>query len=611
MNQFWKTVECNRSDALDALDAESRDVIVVSTRFDRQAKLMPSPPLGGQLSSSSIHLLAECARVLKPGGLLFVYGLPRDLAFWGQHLFFMDDTSGKSALEGERPLNRERHPPLLDGASWKMIFKYWIALDIDDAPRGDFLKPAHQGLLLFTKSSATKTARFQLNTSAVRIPHGHCVACGLNLKDWGGKKHLMNPKGAALSDVWRDLPRRTIRDALIPADVLTRIRDLTRVDGGSYLHVIHGQPAIAEAAHSPLVADHKSDSHFDKVTEIEPNQVYQGDCVSFLHRVTKLHPGGLFDLAFADPPYNLQKLYSNYEDALAEQHYIEWCNDWLDGVARALKPGGSLFVLNLPKWAIHHATFLSQRLGFRHWIAWDALSDPRGKLMPAHYALLWFSKAGAKPRFNYAPLGEAPADGEVVVPPDSPKYCLRTACIKSRKRRGNDEKVELTDVWFDVHRIKHKRDRDAHPCQLPEKLMERIILLTTNRGDLVFDPFCGAGTTAIVAMRLGRQFVVVDCDANYVHITNEKLVAMKRNADLFGHLAVPRKTVNKPKPLGSKRAIELYLQNLAQRLGRTLTEADIQADNPEILRQIDLVYPTRGAALKRCKVALSGVSTTE
>ena len=71
-------------------------------------------------------------------------------------------------------------------------------------------------------------------------------------------------------------------------------------------------------------------------TSVEPNQVHLGDCISFLDKVAALHSEGLFDLAFADPPYNLQKLYGNYADALAEKSYIEWCNRWLDGMARAL-----------------------------------------------------------------------------------------------------------------------------------------------------------------------------------------------------------------------------------------------------------------------------------
>jgi site-specific DNA-methyltransferase (adenine-specific) len=191
-----------------------------------------------------------------------------------------------------------------------------------------------------------------------------------------------------------------------------------------------------------------------------------------------------------------------------------------------------------------------------------------------------------------------------VTPPDSPKYCLRAACVKKRKLLGDDDKVELADIWFDIHRIKHKRDRDAHPCQLPEKLMERIIRLTTNRGGLVFDPFCGAGTTAIAAVKLGRHFVTTECDPNYVRITNEKLTAMKEHADMFGEFTVPRRSTVRPRAFMTKKAIETQLQQLAQKLGRVPTDDEIHRENGEMLAAIDRIYPNRGAALKRCKVAL-------
>ena len=131
--------------------------------------------------------------------------------------------------------------------------------------------------------------------------------------------------------------------------------------------------------------------------------------------------------------------------------------------------------------------------------------------------------------------------------------------------------------------------------------MERIIRLTTRLGDLVFDPFCGAGTTAIAARKLGRDFVMVDSDLHYVRITKEKLAAMERHASASGALAVPRQTVARPRKTASKRAIEVALQNLARELGRMPTQADL---SPELLRQIALIYPYPGAALKRARVAL-------
>ena len=447
---------------------------------------------------------------------------------------------------------------------------------------------------------------FHLNTAEVKVPHAFCAACKANLKDWGGKKHLMNPKGVALSDVWRDLPKLRLKHSSMPQVVLERIRALTESGGERGLHVVQaGVHASGCPGGMPKRQFQRAEPESGAAT-VEHDSVHLGDCVSFLERVAGEHPEGVFDLAFADPPYNLAKNYDAYDDTLADRHYLEWCNCWLDGMARTLKPGGSLFVLNLPKWSIHHAAFLNARLEFRHWIAWDALSDPRGKIMPAHYALLYYTKPGGKPVFNYSAAG-AKTKGENVPAPDSPKYCLRAACVKRRKQLGDDDKVELSDIWSDIHRIKHKRDRDAHPCQLPEKLMERIIRLTTNRGDLVFDPFCGAGTTAIAAVKLGRHFVVVDSDPKYVDITKANLAAMKEHADMFGEFSVPRCSTLRPRAFMTKKAIETQLQQLAQKLGRLPTEQEIHRDNGELLAAIDRIYPNRGAALKRCKVALESV----
>jgi site-specific DNA-methyltransferase (adenine-specific) len=586
MSESFARINFQNGGELSGLPAGSRQVVAVSTGCVPAANRNGGQLHRQQLTQGSLRLLAESARVLRAGGLLFLYGPPRELAMWGEALLAPRAVAGP------------------------MIFKYWIALDLDDQPAAGFLKPTHRGLMLFLKGDPDKKTppALRLNVDAARTPHLACAACGRTLKDWGGKRHLMNPRGASPADVWRDLPRRNLGDGVIPDDVLQRIGRLADAGPGQSVHVVQPAPAVGAGdgrdALRLVVDEPAADKGLRKLKSLKMNYVHVGDSVAFLRRVKQLHPHGIFDLAFADPPYNLEKRYGNWDDAMAEQHYLDWCNAWLDGMAETLKPGGSLLVLNLPKWAVHHAAFLNRRLDFRHWIVWDALSDPRGKLMPAHYALLYYTKPGGEPVCNVSVPGEPAQDG-FVLPPDAPKYCLRPHCVKARKLAGNDAKVALSDVWFDIHRIKHKRDRDAHPCQLPEKLMERIIRLTTRPGDVVFDPFCGAGTTAIAAVKLGRQFVVADVDADYARITAEKLAAMKASAAESGNLTVPRNLVARPRRAGSKRGIELYLQKLAGRLGRMPTETDVQADNPDVLRQIDATYINRGAAFKRSKVALA------
>ncbi len=90
----------------------------------------------------------------------------------------------------------------------------------------------------------------------------------------------------------------------------------------------------------------------------------------------------------------------------------------------------------------------------------------------------------------------------------------------------------VSDVLTDIHRIKHNKYRDEHPCQLPIYLLERIILMSTDEGDIVLDPFVGTGTTVIAAKRLGRRYIGFDIDEKYVKNAQFKLSKEKLNSKI-------------------------------------------------------------------------------
>jgi len=90
----------------------------------------------------------------------------------------------------------------------------------------------------------------------------------------------------------------------------------------------------------------------------------------------------------------------------------------------------------------------------------------------------------------------------------------------------------VSDVWTDIHRIKHNTKRDPHPCQLPIHLMDRLILMTTDENDIILDPFSGTGTTAIAAKRLGRKYIGFELDKKYVEISQQKLERTEPNYKL-------------------------------------------------------------------------------
>ena len=225
-------------------------------------------------------------------------------------------------------------------------------------------------------------------------------------------------------------------------------------------------------------------------------------------------PGASVDLAFADPPFNLGKRYGVYDDRRGVQEYFAWCESWLREMARVTKPPGSLFVYNIPRSLIRIASIMERipDLRFRHWIAWEGRSVPLGKtLQPTHYGILWYVKSDA---FRFYDVRGHHA-------------CCRECGAILKDYGGKKDQMHpfgpyLGDVWTDLHRVRHNSRRDPHPCQLPVPLMERLLLMTTDEGDVVLDPFMGTGTTAVAARRLGRHYTGFDIDPEYVRLANAK-----------------------------------------------------------------------------------------
>ena len=240
------------------------------------------------------------------------------------------------------------------------------------------------------------------------------------------------------------------------------------------------------------------------------NKIIQGDCLELFKNI----PDNSVDMAFADPPFNLNKKYSKYKDDLSFQEYLDWCKKWISEMVRVVKPTGCIFVHNIPKWLIYYAQYLNNVATFRHWIAWDAATAPMGKsLQPAHYGILFYTKETKNSKIYElrCPHKRDRKDG----------YLLKD--YGGKKDGIHPFGPLVSDVWTDISRIKHKNKRDSHPCQLPLHLMDRLILLSTDENDIVLDPFSGTGTTAISAKRLGRKYIGFELDSQYVDISNKKL----------------------------------------------------------------------------------------
>ena len=126
--------------------------------------------------------------------------------------------------------------------------------------------------------------------------------------------------------------------------------------------------------------------------------------------------------------------------------------------------------------------------------------------------------------------------------------------------------------------------------------MERIVLLSTNEGDIVLDALCGAGTTPVAAVKLGRRYVAMDIDEEYVNITRDKIAQVKRQ----GYVA--RQSVDKKLGQYTKVELHLELRALAQKLGRLPTQEDVQKMSKYGLEAFLETFPSWGKALKAAKL---------
>ncbi len=243
-------------------------------------------------------------------------------------------------------------------------------------------------------------------------------------------------------------------------------------------------------------------------------RVLQGDC---LERLREL-PAKSVDLVFADPPYYLQldrtllrpnnTVVDGVDDAWDKfdgfADYDRFSRAWLAECQRVLKPDGAIWVIG----SYHNIFRLGvalQDLGFwlQNDIVWrktNPMPNFRGtRFTNAHETLIWATRdRRARATFNYDAL-----------------------------KAGNDDVQMRSDWLFPIcsgpERLKDDGGRKAHPTQKPEALLHRILIATTNPGDVVLDPFFGTGTTGAVASRLGRRWIGIERDPDYVRAAEERI----------------------------------------------------------------------------------------
>lgn len=237
--------------------------------------------------------------------------------------------------------------------------------------------------------------------------------------------------------------------------------------------------------------------------------IYWGDAVNTLKE--KIEDQSI-DLIFADPPYGIGKKFGDFCDKWpSDVEYAKWCEKWLDLCVQKLKPSGSLYIMTSTQCAPYIDLYLRDRIYIVSRIIWhyDSSSVQAKRHFGSMYEPIFFC---VKDRNNYTFNG------------DNIKIEARTGAqrklIDYRKpipSTYGSEKVP-GNVWY-YPRVRYRMvEYEDHPTQKPESLLERVILASSNVGDLVLDPFSGSFTTSAVAKRLGRRTIGIDQEWSYIKI---------------------------------------------------------------------------------------------
>jgi site-specific DNA-methyltransferase (adenine-specific) len=232
-------------------------------------------------------------------------------------------------------------------------------------------------------------------------------------------------------------------------------------------------------------------------------KLMHGDCCE----VMKSIDSESVDLIVTDPPYNLSKDYGNNGDNLSHHEYLAFSQKWLKEAVRVLKPSGTMYLFMGVRYISYIYVMLEEELGlhFNSWITWS-YTQGIGKLRgfsPRHDDILMFNKS---------------KHGDF-------KFNLDSVRVPQKYYRGvnNMRGANPGNVWEFSHVHYCQANRQGHPTQKPEALFERMVLASSDEGDVVLDPFCGSGTSLRVCQQLNRQGIGIEVNEQYVDMIKERL----------------------------------------------------------------------------------------
>ena len=261
-------------------------------------------------------------------------------------------------------------------------------------------------------------------------------------------------------------------------------------------------------------------------------------CGDAIEEMKKL-PDNSVRLIVTDPPYNLNKNYGNNQDKLEFDEYLDFSRQWLREAARVSTDDGTIYVFMGMRYISYIYNILEQELGmtFNSWITWfytQGIGKIKG-FSPRHDDILMFTKDPKKFVFHL---------DDIRVPQ------------KFYRSVNNMRGANPGNVWEFSHMHYCNKNRKKHPTQKPEGLFERMVLASSNRGDIVLDPFVGSGTALRVCQQTGRKGIGIDINPEYIKMTEKRLAEQ-----FVGFDSIDERMKRVPNDLNDAHIREEYIRN--------------------------------------------------
>jgi site-specific DNA-methyltransferase (adenine-specific) len=265
--------------------------------------------------------------------------------------------------------------------------------------------------------------------------------------------------------------------------------------------------------------------------------LHRGDCIAELGKLNATTTP--VDLVFADPPYNIGYDYDVYHDRREDNAYLDWTRQWIEACCGVLKPTGSMWIAIGDEY-VAEIKMLAEKSGLhlRSWVIWYYTFGVNcsKKFSRSHTHLLYFVRNPRDFTFNDDKV-RVPSARKLVYDDRraDPRGRLPDNTWILRPQDAHDGFRPDHDTWYFPRVAGTFKERAGfHGCQMPEQLLGRIILCSSNPGDAVLDPFAGSGSTLLVAKKLGRRYVGYELSEAYVHQAEARITEARVGDPLDG-----------------------------------------------------------------------------